>query len=509
MLELTDTDLEFIKSKGIDIKQIENQIDSFKIGFPFANIIRPATPSDGIHVLKEEEYKSGIEFYDKYSKDLKILKFVPASGAASRMFKHLFEFKNSLNTNSYSDLINKPENKLSLEFFNNLNKFAFYDDLKHCFETDINDDLDKNAKAILDALLESKGLNYASLPKALIKFHSYKEGAKLAMEEHLMEAIQYAISKDSIANIHFTVSPEHQSKFTDLLSKIIADYEEKYKVKFNINLSNQKASTDTIAVDDNNNVFRDTNGKLLFRPGGHGALIENLNELNADLIFIKNIDNVVRDEKRQPTIKYKKALAGFGLSLKKEIDYLLNLLEDGDGIEHSISFIINKLNLNISSKIKDLDKYEKLDYLYNILNRPLRVCGMVKNVGEPGGGPFWVEKNGEIRLQIVESAEIDANNSQQMELMKQSTHFNPVDLVCFIKNHKGKKYNLKDFIDNNSAFISKKSKDGKTLKAMELPGLWNGAMAFWNTIFIEVPIETFSPVKTVNDLLRDSHIISY
>jgi hypothetical protein len=505
MLELSSADLELLKSKGISVEQIENQIANFKIGFPFAKIDRPATHSDGIIVLDENGYKNGIEFYNKHSQEMQILKFVPASGAASRMFKHLFEFRELLNQYSYDSLIENSKYKLAKEFFSNIDKFAFYNDLSKICNDKFESISTNNAKIILDSLLGAKGLNYASLPKALLKFHSYDSCDRLAIEEHLMEAIQYGISKENYARIHFTVSPEHQSKFNEILSEIVPLYEKKYSIKFEIQLSNQKPSTDTIAVDISNNVFRD-NGNLFFRPGGHGALIENLNELDADMIFIKNIDNVVRDEKRQPTIDYKKSIASYGIHLKNEIDNLLKLLEQGEGVNLAIEFITNKLNLNISEQISELDEFERLDYLFDVLNRPLRVCGMVKNVGEPGGGPFWVDKNGEIRLQIVESVEIDQNNPKQLELMKQSTHFNPVDLVCFTKDYKGQKYDLKEFVDNNSAFISEKSKDGKTLKAMELPGLWNGAMAFWNTIFMEVPIDTFSPVKTVNDLLRDSHI---
>jgi len=491
MTSLTSSDLEYIKSKGIDQEQIDNQINSFKKGFPFAKVIRPATPSDGVLILDTKTQAIAIEYFEDFSEEVKIMKFVPASGAASRMFKHLFEFRESLNNEAFDSLITKPENKLSAEFFNNIEKFAFYDDLKKCYESKIGDDDTENAKTILDCLLESDGLNYANLPKALLKFHSYGEMSRLAIEEHLMEAIQYAVSDGNTARIHFTVSPEHQNHFNETLSKLVPCYEEKYGIKFEIELSNQLPSTDTIAVDLSNNAFRDKSGKLIFRPGGHGALIENLNKLDADLIFIKNIDNVVRDEKRKPTIDYKKVLGGYGLMLKDEINELIRALDLGDGIEEVVDFIKTKLSIDVTKEIKEMDRMEKLDFLYVFLNRPFRLCGMVRNDGEPGGGPFWVDKNGSASLQIVESAEIDLNNANQKEIMKQSTHFNPVDLVCFIKDYKGNNYNLKDFVDDNSAFISEKSKDGKTLKAMELPGLWNGAMAFWNTIFVEVPIETF------------------
>lgn len=505
MISLTSQDLEYIKNKGITPEQIDKQINSFKTGFPFAKILRPATPSDGVLMMDAATQAVAVEYFEKFSEDVKIIKFVPASGAASRMFKHLFEFRESLNNESFQSLIVKTENKLSAEFFSNIETFAFYDDLKKCYESKIGDDPTENAKIILDCLLEFDGLNYASLPKALLKFHSYGVTSRLAIEEHLMEAIQYASPNGDIARIHFTVSPEHQDNFTETLNKITPCYEEKYKIKFEIELSNQLPSTDTIAVDINNNAFRDNNGNLLFRPGGHGALIENLNKLDADIIFIKNIDNVVRDEMREPTNYYKMVLGGYGLMIKDEINDLLIDLDLGEGIDETIEFVKNKLKVDVSKDIKGLDKMEKLDYLFEFLNRPFRICGMVRNDGEPGGGPFWVDKNGRASLQIVESAEIDLKNASQREIMKKSTHFNPVDLVCFIKDFKGNNYNLKDFVDDNSAFISEKSKDGKTLKAMELPGLWNGAMAFWNTIFVEVPIETFNPVKTVNDLLREMH----
>jgi hypothetical protein len=318
-----------------------------------------------------------------------------------------------------------------------------------------------------------------------------------------MEAYQYASGKT--ANLHFTVSPEHKANFEHQLSQLVPQYEKQCAMAFNITLSTQKSSTDTIAADENNEPFRDAKGQLVFRPGGHGALIENLNELEADLIFIKNIDNVVTDSKREPTIIYKEALAGFGLEMQQQIQQSIVALKNSKPHTEVANFVQQALQIELGSDYEVLSQQEQRDYLYKILNRPLRICGMVKNVGEPGGGPFWVNKRGVSSLQIVESAEIDMQQADQKQIMENATHFNPVDLICFTKDFEGKSFNLKDFVDNEAAFISEKSKDGKTLKAMELPGLWNGAMAFWTTLFVEVPLETFNPVKTVNDLFRPMH----
>ena len=504
MEQLSKQDLIQLKEKGISIKDIETQLNNFKTGFPFANILDAASTQNGILQINDDLADSYSGFFIKDSEPYKIVKFVPASGAASRMFKHLFEFREALNNSSYKELRAKKEHNKAIEFFNNINKFAFSEELNEYVNIDSYTDISEYVKDALDMLLTDKGMNYANLPKALLKFHIYTKSSRKAIEEHLVEAVEYA-NNNGTANIHFTVSPNHLQIFKDELEELLPTYEYINNVKFNIDFSIQKPSTDTIAVDENNELFRDNDNKLVFRPGGHGALIENLNEIDADIVFIKNIDNVASDYKNDISLMYKKALGSLAIKFQNLIFDLIYKIEDNKGIDESIDFIEKALGIELPDDFDDKDDLSKSDYLKNILNRPLRICGVVANDGEPGGGPFWVDKGGNKSLQIVETAEIDLNNKQQREIMQSSTHFNPVDLVCCIKDYEGNKFNLKDFIDPQSAFISEKSKDGKTLKAMELPGLWNGAMAFWNTIFVEVPLETFNPVKIVNDLLRDMH----
>ena len=505
MSQFTSDDLTLIKQQGISLDTIENQVNNFKNGFPFAQLLDAATPQKGLIQLDELTVKSYIEHFEVARLENDIIKFVPASGAASRMFKHLFEFRENLENLTYVELVEKGKHKDAKIFFENINQFAFWEDLSSLLENTNRADKTEYAKACLDLLLQADGLAYASLPKALLKFHRYENASRLAIEEHLVETAQYATSKNNSAILHFTVSPEHEENFQEILETLKPKYEEIFKIKYDISLSTQKSSTNTIAVDIDNKPFRDLKNQLVFRPAGHGALIENLNDLNADLIFVKNIDNVVTDIKREPTIIYKKALAGMGMQLQQKIFAHLRNLNNNSGIDEALQFIENKLGLQLPEKIGESSFQERIQYAFQTLNRPLRICGMVKNVGEPGGGPFWVNKNDEQSLQIVESAEIDIENPEQKKIMLEATHFNPVDLICLTKDYQGRQFNLNQFVDHNAAFISEKSKDGKTLKAMELPGLWNGAMAFWNTIFVEVPLESFNPVKTVNDLLREMH----
>ena len=505
MYSFSDKDLQQINEKGISLDQIESQINSFKKGFPFANLISAATPKNGILQLNDGLVANYISIFNKEAKKTKIVKFVPASGAASRMFKGLFEFREALEVNDYETLKNNKKYKEGIEFIENIDKFAFYFDLTKLLKNKKYKDKTEYAILLIDTLLDTTGLNYSKLPKALLKFHKYNDNERKAIEEHLVEAAEYTKNKKRIANIHFTVSPDHLQLFKKEIKEVSHIYENRYNVNFNINFSTQKSNTDTIAVDLNNKPFREKDGSLLFRPAGHGALIENLQEIDADIIFIKNIDNVAHDSKKEATIVLKKTLGGIAFQLKELSFSLIRKLKNNTGIDESIEFIEKALGLEINSKIKELDNDDKAESLLYILNRPLRICGVVPNVGEPGGGPFWVDKNGRRSLQIVESAEINQENESQKKIMQEATHFNPVDLVCSTKDYEGNKFDLKEFVDHNAAFISEKSKDGKKLKAMELPGLWNGAMAFWNTIFVEVSIQTFNPVKTVNDLLRDMH----
>lgn len=510
----SEKDIKQLVDKGITPEMVEFQINNFKRGFDFVELDSPATPKNGLLVLKDQEANEMVQFFDEEMKDLSALKFVPASGAASRMFKSLFEFLESYRNGIPVDQLladksfNSPAN-----FFEKLSQFAFYDELIQVLKENgfyLTQLLhDERYDIILDFFLTEKGLNYGNLPKGLLRFHKYSDGNRLALEEHFLEGINYAASSDGIVKMHFTVSSEHEKLFADAFNVLIPKYEAQTGLKFDISTSIQKPSTDTIAVDMNNLPFRNADSSLLFRPAGHGALIENLNDLDEDVIFIKNIDNIVPDNLRADTIFYKKMIGGLMLHYQNIIFNYLDMLDiaeiDSKDFEEMKSFIENKLHNNVINGFDNMSEIERIDFLFTYFNRPIRVCGMVKNEGEPGGGPFKVNDRGDITLQIVEGSQIDMENEKQIEILKQSTHFNPVDLVCGVRDFYGNKFNLLEFIDPDTGFISVKSKDGRDLKAQELPGLWNGAMADWITVFVEVPISTFNPVKTINDLLRPQH----
>lgn len=477
MIEFSNDDILQIEQHGLTPDAVAAQLDAFARGFAFSDIVAPATAGDGVIQLDAEMRRHYIDIYEQYQRTHSVVKFVPASGAATRMFRDLFEFLNTGARNTVTDAV-----------LNNLSRFAFYDDLKK-FLPDTPTDTD-----IIERIVTDAGLNYGHMPKALIKFHRYADGARTALAEHLDEGAEYARGADGV-NIHFTVSPEHRAGFEELLHRLVPEYSARYGVQYNIELSYQKSSTDTIAVNPDNTPFRDADGRLLFRPAGHGALIENLNEIDADLIFIKNIDNVCAASHRGDTIEYKSALAGYLVMLQSKIfDYLNNTTAPlGDVIQ----FINDNLGVRLSRDATRAD-------CNRILSRPLRVCGVVRNTGAPGGGPFWVRAaDGTVSLQIVESAQIAPD---ARDIMNTSQYFNPVDLVCATRDASGRHIDLIQFVDENTGFISEKSAGGRPLRAMERPGLWNGAMAGWNTVFIEVPPTTFTPVKVVGDLLSAPHI---
>ncbi len=500
-------DLEQLASKGISEKQIEEQLAGFANGFPFLEIVASASVERGILALPKEKQAGYMEAWDTYlSQNKKILKFVPASGAASRMFKNLYEF--------LSAAYDEPVSAFEKTFFDQIERFAFFHELEaRCIANEgkgIHALMDGGCyKAVVANLLEPKGLNYGQLPKGLLLFHTYPKSVRTAMEEHLAEGAMYAKNNVGEVNLHFTVSPEHKALFETLVSSKSRNFEDKFSVKYDISFSAQKPATDTIAADADNQPFREADGSLLFRPGGHGALIENLNDMDADVIFVKNIDNVVPDSFKCETVIYKKLLAGVLVSLQNRIFRYLELIDSGKYTHAQVEEMIHFLHHDLCVRNPDtkfLEDAELILYLRRKLHRPLRVCGMVKNVGEPGGGPFLAVNSDHTNSpQILESSQIDMADPAKKAMFEQGTHFNPVDLVCAVKDHKGQKYNLPDFVDKNTGFISIKSKDGRALKALELPGLWNGAMSDWNTVFVEVPIETFNPVKTVNDLLRPEH----
>ncbi|MEM7657361.1 MAG: DUF4301 family protein [Bacteroidota bacterium] len=508
----TDQDLQQIQARGSDLSNVTTQIANFESGFPFLPVDRAATVGDGIIRLKEEEVKQYVAAFEAAMDDKKVLKFVPASGAASRMFKALFAYLSDYQgTEEEVAALNSEDGPLGA-FFSRLTDFAFFQDLVASIGgTETFEALSATEKpqAVLSHLLTEAGLGYGSLPKGLLKFHKYEAGARTPLEEHLVEAASYAAKSGGTAYLHFTVSPEHQEKFEAQLGAVKAHYEEKFGVKLDVSFSIQKPSTDTIAVDMENAPFREEDGTILFRPGGHGALIENLNDLDADIMFIKNIDNVVPDRIKAPTVEYKKALAGVLLFFQEKVFEYLGQLEaetEEDLLDEMLAFLESALCVEAPEGHENWDADQKVAYLKAKFNRPFRVCGMVKNEGEPGGGPFWAKNSdGSISLQIAESAQIDKENAAQFAIMQGASHFNPVDLICATRDKEGTPFDLLPHRDPQTGFISFKSKNGRELKAQELPGLWNGAMSDWNTLFVEVPIITFNPVKTVNDLLRDQH----
>ena len=495
-----------IEQKGMSEAQIEAQLESFRKGFDFLKLRGAAAVGDGIIAPTEEEAEAYIQAWNDYKAEgHAITKFVPASGAASRMFKNMFEFLNA----DYD----APTTDFEKAFFAHIHYFAFFDALNDaCF---LNEGKGIDAlmeegdyKAVVANMLGADGLNYGQLPKGLLQFHAYDDCAKTPVEEHLTEAALYASSKGE-AEVHFTVSSEHRELFQQLIDRVLPEAQEQYKITYKVSLSEQKPSTDTIAVNMDNTPFRTNDGKLLFRPGGHGALIENLNDLQSDVVFIKNIDNVVPDRLKPDTVFWKQVIAGVLVQVQKQTFSYLRLLDSGkfshDDLEEIIRFVRHTLNTDVPG-LKNLEDTELYVFLKSKLNRPIRVCGVVKNVGEPGGGPFLAyNADGSVSLQILESSQIDMANPKSAAMFSQGTHFNPVDLVCGISDYKGEPFDLPRYVDKSTGFISSKSKDGRELRALELPGLWNGAMSNWLTLFVEVPLSTFNPVKTVNDLLREQH----
>lgn len=486
------------------VEVVQFQLESFKQGFPFLSLVGPATPARGIQVWSERQVKDYQSYFEKRASELELVKFVPASGAASRMFKDLFSF---LETEG------EQLDGYTQKFISQLHRFAFYQDLDGLLQREgesISSLLKKKEyQKLVSNLLNDSGLGYGNLPKGLLKFHANADGNRCPAEEHLVEGTQYGVGKNKQVQIHFTVSPEHEEGFVKEINQHLPRLQEQTGLAFTLSYSHQKKSTDTIAVDKTNEPFLEEDGSLLFRPAGHGALLENLNEISADLIFIKNIDNVVPDRLKPITQTYKMALAGWLLEVQARTFRVLKALDlevSPESVQLAAEVYAVNLGGLVPKSIKEGGLKEQAVFLKIKLNRPIRVCGMVKNSGEPGGGPFWIQEKDETQsLQILETAQIDLNNPESKSHFQGSTHFNPVDLVCGTRDYKGQAFDLLQFRDMNTGFITEKSKNGKVLKALELPGLWNGAMAHWNTLFVEVPLLTFNPVKTINDLLREEH----
>ncbi|MCF6307164.1 MAG: DUF4301 family protein [Flavobacteriaceae bacterium] len=506
-MNLTKQDITFFKNYGLTLEKVYRQLEAFSLGIPFVEVATTASIGNGIEAISVENQQKLIDFYDSKKNNLEIVKFVPASGAATRMFQFLFEFLENYNPEELglNKYLKTGNHQQLSKFVNSIKDFAFlnavrkkirenYPDFKHGTKG-------VRTHLLVKTMLEEKGLNFGSLPKGLIPFHKYTKYATTAFEEHLYEAAFYA-SVNNNAYLHFTFSKKHVTYFKKEFEAVKKRVSKKTKTEFHISYSFQKKETDTIAVNIDNSLFKNSKNECLLRPSGHGALLGNLNNIDADIIFIKNIDNVVTEEFVEQITHYKKVLAGKLLWVQEKVFSYLKLLTDHDLSIEKINeiklFLWNELNIKNAPDNKTL--------LIDILNRPLRICGVVKNTGAPGGGPFWVKnEKGETTLQIVELSQINPNNEHHQSIVNEATHFNPVDLVCGIRDFRGNKFDLTKFTDPNSGIISEKSKNGKTLKALELPGLWNGAMANWNTIFVEVPLITFNPVKTVNDLLSKEH----
>ena len=511
----TNKDIEQIKSKGLTLEKVNSQINFIISGVTYTRLIGSGNHGEGIIKLSKIEEQNYIDVFEEVRDKRSILKFVPASGAATRMFKFLFKFLEEYQStketiNSY---INHNKNGDLKVFLAGLEKMPFFEEVVHKVHEIIPNfnDLSYDEKRIefIKTMLDDDRLNYSVYPKGLLPFHRYKDHVSTAFEEHLFEAALYA-SSNGEANLHFTISENHFREFNQEFSYIEEDLEEKTNKKFKVSFSYQKPSTDTIALTLENQCFRNNDGSLLFRAGGHGALIENLNRQDYDVIFIKNIDNVVVSKHYQKVAYYKKVLAGVLITVQKKLFAFLEILEKGrltrDEIEAIKLLLVSELNIVLPDDFEQFSEDATIRYFIDKLNRPIRVCGIVKNEGEPGGGPFWVkDSEGEVSLQIVEFAQIDIKDEEQRNIVRNAVYFNPTDIVCGIKNYKGELFNLNKFVNPNAAFITKKSKDGQSLKALELPGLWNGSMAYWNSIYIEVPILTFNPVKTVNDFLKPEH----
>ena len=503
-----ENDKKLMAAKGITESVIEAQLKRFETGFPWLKLESAATVGKGIMRLDAKQQAQCIKLWKEFQGGgASIEKFQPASGAASRMFKNLFAFINEGKS--------APETDFERQFFDGITQFAFYPQLnKTCvtlYKNNVSELVEAGRYAdVLRALLLPEGMNYGSLPKGLLRFHRTTAGSvHTPLEEHLEEGAQYAADCDRCVRIHFTVSPEHRSGFERLIKSKVPLMEKVWGVKYDITLSEQKASTDTIAVNMDNTPYRDANGNLLFRPAGHGALLENLNERDADVVFIKNVDNVVPLRLRSVSTRFKKIIGGYLVQVQQQLKKYLEMLDKGNVKAGDLKAMLRYASqtLCIIDKATDtMDNDALAAWLRDKFNRPIRVCGVVPNEGEPGGGPYLAyNADGSASPQILESAQINPDDPAAVEMMKGGTHFNSVDLVCYIKDYKGIKFDLRKFVDVETGFISVKSKDGVDIKALELPGLWNGSMSNWNTVFVEVPIDTFNPVKTVNDLLRRAH----
>lgn len=531
MTGLTDSDLSQLRRHGISREEAESQLALLRDPPAPPVLEGPCTAGDGIVRLEEDRHAELIARFDTAREAGRVTKFVPASGAASRMFKTLVPWVDyagnpvaASKEMSRRAVAGDESAGDAVRFLSELPRFPFYDELKDALAAEGQDleHLRRNGEvgAVLHALLSADRLGYEGRPKALIPFHRYEDEVRTPFEEHLVEAVGYAADRAGLARLHFTVPPAARDGIETLLDRVRDRYRERSGVRFEVTFSVQGPSTDTLAIDPDGAPFRREDGALLLRPGGHGALLGNLHGLaregardGGDLVLVKNIDNVQRDRVRDRVIRWKKLLGGLLLELGERSAELVDRLEDGasdegrtEVLNEAERFLAERLAVRVPPEWRDLAPGERAAKLRDRLDRPLRVAGMVVNRGEPGGGPFWVRgDDGAVTAQIVERAQVDGDDPEQVEIFESSTHFNPVDLACSVRDRAGEPYDLARFVDPSAVFIAEKSHEGRPLRALERPGLWNGAMAGWNTVFVEVPEVTFSPVKTVFDLLRKEH----
>lgn len=515
----TQADLKQMEKMGITEDEAKRQLAILEKGQRWTTLERPCTLGDGIAVLGSEDQERFINRWQEGANEGRLSAFLPASGAATRMFAFLQRIQNQVERVTLDETADKfgqssEDYREFRVFVESLEEFAFFEPLAEVMGK-AGFSLQENLQVgvyndILNFLLEPRGLNYGSRPKAMTPFHRYSDHYRTALEEHLVESAHTVRDQEQRCRLHFTVAPENQAEAEAYGREAAAKYSERLGVEYELSFSIQSPATNTLAVDLDNKPFRKLDGNLLFRPGGHGALLENLNKLEGDIVLIKNIDNVVTDEHRDLVVRQQRILVGMLLEVQDEIFNYVRMLKSeslgANDVQEVLHFVANRLNPSMQEQLLSCGEEERVARLFRLLNRPLRVCGMVVNRGEPGGGPFWVkDASGRLSLQVVEQAEIDKGSPEQVAILESSTHFSPVQIVCGLRDFQGNPFDLRQFVNPAAVFVSRKSEDGRELKALELPGLWNGGMAYWNTVFVEIPEETFNPVKTINDLLRPGH----
>lgn len=500
MYKFSSNEIKQIEIKGLQVNEVQRQLDLFQKGEAFTSLLRPATLEDGIVAFNDQQASDLIEFYKSAKNSMTISRFVPSSGMATRMFKFLYYFLDNFDSqketlNQYLD--QEKTYKLGV-FLSGIKKLPFYEKIFNQIDSSKNVNLEFRYRFI-QKTLES----YGKIPKGLIPFHRYENETRTAVQEQLKFGLHFAVSNQK-AHHHFTISSVMEKEFEQNTADLIKKIKKEKKIDIQIDFSFQHSSTDTIATSLNGEPFKDNQGQMIFRAGGHGSLLNNLNSIDADIVFINNIDNITTSKDHPKAAYYKQMLAGYLLKVQEQIFRYVQDIENNKeiDIDKMLAFCNETLHIDVP---KSLTGSALLHFLMNKFKRPIRVCGMVKNENEPGGGPFWVNNKGEQILQIVEGAQVDTSDNKQKTIFKSSTHFNPVDIVCGLKDHKGKSFDLHQYCDPDSYFITEKTHLGRPLMALEHPGLWNGAMAYWNTIFVEVPIATFNPVKIINDLLRPAH----